>query len=162
MGVLAAADAEEATMAVDDFFADPETQAGAGDALGGEEGLEDAVEGFRGNACTGVGNREHKTALAGGPMRGFAAAEKEAPGVRCHGIKGVAEEIADDLADFSFKTANESCGAIAAVNVNAGVDGASLVNGEDAIEQGRRCDGLWTGGLLVEAECLVGDSGDAA
>ena len=50
-GGLAAADVEFAAMALHDFFADPEAEAGAVDSLGGVEGLEDAAQHRRGHAA---------------------------------------------------------------------------------------------------------------
>jgi hypothetical protein len=60
---LVAANVEVAAMAKNDFPANPE--AGAGDALGGEEGVEDFVLGLRAHASAHVGDGDGDAGLSG-------------------------------------------------------------------------------------------------
>lgn len=73
-GVLAAAKEETSSMAIDDFVADPEAEAGAVDSFGGEEGLEDAGAGRWSDASTGIGHGKSEAAAAGAPVCGLATA----------------------------------------------------------------------------------------
>ena len=48
------ADSKGAVVPLDDLLGDPETESGSCDSLGGEEGLEDAAEGFGRDSGAGV------------------------------------------------------------------------------------------------------------
>jgi hypothetical protein len=117
-------------MAGDDFGGDPETEAVAGIAFGGEEGLEDARERVRGDSAAIVGDGDADSAAAGGPVCGGAASDNEASvgNVRIfgvgvlkrvcsallEGVEGVSDEVEEDLSDFIFEARNGSDVTIAA------------------------------------------------
>jgi len=148
-------------MAVDDFVADPEAEAGAVEAFGGEEGFEDAGAGFGGDADAGVGEGEGEAGAAGAPVGCFAAAKEEAASGG-HGIDGVGDEVVEDLTDVAFEAGDLAVGALAFFDGDGGVAEAAFVEAEDGGEEVGAGDLAGRGGLLVEAEGLVGDDGDAA
>src|ERR1700735_4552738 len=119
-GGLAAADVEFAAMALHDFFADPEAETGAGDALGGEEGVEDAGLDFGAHAAGVVGDGDGDAGLAGAPVGGFAFAHEEAASAG-HDVERVADEVGDDLTYFSVEAVNFAAGAAAAFDADVGV-----------------------------------------
>ena len=65
-----AADLQGAVVALHDFERDPEAEAGAGGAFGGEEGLEDALEVFGFDTDAGVGDRDRHAWDSGDGMSG--------------------------------------------------------------------------------------------
>ena len=81
-------------MPVYDSAADPESDAVAFVAFGGEERLKHPAQRVRGHAATGVGNCEDDSFSSGLPLRSFAAANEEttAPGSHC--VDGIANEVA--------------------------------------------------------------------
>jgi hypothetical protein len=160
-GALGAADAEATAVALDDLLADPEAEAGAVESLGAEEGLEDARGGCGGHAGAVVCNGDDETLDAGVVVAGFSAAEQDAAAVGAHRVDGVAEEVADDLADFSFVAEDGAARVVAYLDGDVGVDEAALVDAEDLAEELVAGEFSGSGGLFVEAERLVGDGGDA-
>ena len=124
-------------MAVDDFVADPEAEAGAGDALGGEEGLEDAwPDGWRRHAGAGVGDGEDDAGLAGGPvggLRGCGASRRAA--VRVMASMALPMRLLRTWRISPSKQRTVAAGADAAFDADAGVDDAALVDGEDAVDE---------------------------
>ena len=148
-------------MALHDFFADPEAEAGAGDALGGEEGVEDAGLDFGAHAGGVVGDGDGDAGLAGAPVGGFAFAHEEAAAAG-HDVEGIADEVGDDLADFSVEAMNFAAGAAAALDADAGVVDTALIDGENGVGEVADVHELRAGGLAMEAERLAGDGGGAA
>ena len=90
-------------MALDDFMADPEAEAGASDLFGGEEGLEDSGRGVGGHSRSGVGDGENQAFASCLPVGAFATAYQEAASVGMHGVDGVDDQVAQDLANLSFE-----------------------------------------------------------
>ncbi len=160
-GGLAAADAQDAAMAMDDFFADPEAEAGAGDSLGGEEGVEDFGLGLGGHAGADVCDGDGDAGLMGGPVGGLPLADEEGT-TAWHGVEGVADEVGEDLTNLSVEAVDFAMGAAAAIDVNARVADAALIDGEDGVEEIGDVDLLGAAGLAVKAEGLAGDGGGAA
>ena len=74
--------------------------------------------------------------LAGAPVGGFAFADEEAA-AGGHDVERVADEVGDDLADFAVEAVNFAAGAAAALDADAGVVDAALIDGEDAYPRGR-------------------------
>lgn len=101
---------EPAVMLADDAVDDGEAKAGAfADLFGGEEGFEDFILDFFGDAATGIADGEMKmeTGAAGFGVSGLldvssAEAKGECAALRHHGIAGVDAEIHDDLFDHVF------------------------------------------------------------
>ena len=83
----AAADVQDARVAVDDLLADPEAEACAGEPLGGEEGVEDAFDDIWRHAGARVGDGEDDAYAAGG------SSEEETPldQRRCDGFMGIVD-----------------------------------------------------------------------
>src|SRR6185369_1184940 len=107
---------------VDDLFADPESEACAGDSLGREEGIEEPGARGRIHTAAVVGNRNDNALFEGLPVGGEAGANHETAIRTAHGIEGVADEIADDLPDLAFETANGFESARTFAELHAGVD----------------------------------------
>ena len=133
-GALATAEEEAALMAVDDFVADPEAEAGAAEAFGGEEGFEDAGAGLGRHADASVGDGEDQAAAVGAPVGGLAAAHQEAA-TGGHCIDGVGDEIVEDLADVAFEAGDWVGGAFAPVDGDGGVAETAFVEAEDGGEE---------------------------
>ena len=148
-------------MAVDDLLADPEAEPGAGDSLGGEEGVVDFGLGFGAHAGGVVGDGEGDAGLAGAPVGGFAFADEEAAAVG-HDVERVADEVGEDLANLAVEAVDFAAAAAAALDLNVGVGDAALVDGQDGVEEVGDADLLRAGGLAVEAQGLAGDGGGAA
>ena len=149
-------------MTVDDLMADPEAEAGAAYFFGGEEGFEDFLSGFGRHAGTSVGDGEDEAFASCVPVCAFAAADEETTSVGLHGVDGVIDEVAEHLADLAFEAEDGMGCALAPFDLDMRVDQASLVDGECACDQLVAGDQLGFAGLLVEAQCLVGDDRDAA
>ena len=160
-GRLAAADAEGTAVALDDFLADPEAEAGAGDSLGGVEGAEEAAAGDGIHAGAGVREGEDDAGLASSPVGAGAEAKEQTAAVR-HGVEGIADEVAEDLADFAFKAAERVTETPARLDGDGGVDDAAVVDREYLFGEGNEIDFLRAGSLLVKAKGLAGDGRDAA
>ena len=104
-----AIDVQEATMLANDAVDGGEAQAGAfADILGGEEGLEDAIEGGRVHSGSGVGDGEHGVAAGLGMLvsrkvdlieRNFSGFDDEAAAFG-HGVAGIDAQVHDDLFDL--------------------------------------------------------------
>ena len=92
---------------------------------------------------------------------GAAGADQEAASV-CGSVDGVADQVGEDLADFTGKAEQVQLGVVVALDLHVEGIEAALIEAEDGVEQlrhfgaGRQC------GLAVEAEGLLGDLGDAA
>ncbi len=157
--MLGASDAEDALVAVDDFFADPEAEARAGYSLGAVEGFEETREGFWGHAGASVGYGEDEAWTIGWVVVGFASTEEEAATSIVHGIGGVDEKVIDDLADFTVEAEDGAVGSLAHVEGNVGVEEAAAEDGEDVAEEVVDGDMDGAAGLAVEAEGLGGDGG---
>ena len=93
-------DAEVAAVFVDELLADPEAEAGADGALGGEERVKHLFGGSRSNAVAAVGDREADAWSAGRGVEGGAGADDDAA-VVAYGVEGVGEEVGEDLAEFA-------------------------------------------------------------
>jgi hypothetical protein len=154
------ADADVAAVLVDELFADPEAEAGADGALGGEEGVEHLFGGGGGDALTAVGDGEADTWCAGGGVEGGTGADDDA-GVVADGVEGVGEEVGEDLAKFAGNA--EDVQWLVALLEDGGLGSLNfrfekVDDGRD--EVARRVAG-GGGELAIEAEGLAGDVGDA-
>ena len=160
-GTAGAADAEGAVVAVEDLAAHPEAEAGAVVALGAEEGFEHALLGFGVDAAAVIGYGEEEAFAAGGPVGSLAAADEESA-AGGHGVDGVGDEAGEDVADVGFVALDEIFGALAFFDVDAGVAQAGFIDVEGEGEEIAAGDLLPIGGVVVKAEGLGGDVGDAA
>jgi hypothetical protein len=79
-----------------------------------------------------------------------------------HDVERIADEVGEDLADFSFEAMNFAAGAAAALDAYVRVVDAALIDGEHRIAEVADVHELRAGGLAVEAEGLRGDGGGAA
>ncbi len=81
--------------------------------------------------------------------------------MRIHGVDGVDDQVAQDLLDLSFEAQDQAGCAGAPFHFNTGVHETSLIDGERTSDQAFAGDPLRFAGLLVEAQRLVCDDGDA-
>lgn len=147
-------------MALDDFLRDPEAEAGAGDALGGEERFEDAPEGFGGDAGAIVGDGDADAGAAGFPVVRGEFAEGDATAF-AEGVDGVADEVGEDLSDFALVRHDEGDGAEVADEFDLLTAEAGIKQGEDGVDEFVDVGEVGAGGAAVKAKGLDGDLGDA-
>jgi len=156
----AAAEMNEAAMLDDDFVADPESEAGSGDFLGGEEGFEGAFTDFAIHAGTGVSDGEADAGFGGiFPIVRWVGSDEEA--TAGGSVDGVADEVGEDLAEFAGEAEEVSGGVITAFDLDAGVVEADAVKAQHGVKQFGDVGAGGKGGLAVEAEGLLGDFRDA-
>ena len=156
----AGADADGAAVFVDELFADPEAEAGADGALGGEEGVEHLFGGGGGDAVAAVGDGDADAGLAGGGVEGGGGADDDAA-VVVDGVECVGEEVGEDLAEFAGDA--EDVERVVALLEDGGAGGLDF--GLEEVDDGvyEVAGGVTGGGgeFAVEAEGLAGDVGDA-
>ena len=148
-------------MTVDDALGDPETEAGAGESLGCEEWMEEALERLGRHASAGVGDGDGDAGFTVVPVGGLAGAERECA-AGGHGIQCVADEIREDLTNLSFEAMNSFRCSAKTIDVDVRVGDTALVDGEDAVRELGEIDLVGARGLLVEAKGLRGDGRYAA
>jgi hypothetical protein len=95
------ADADAATVFVDEFAGDPEAESGAGVFFGGEEGFEDAGEMLACYALAVVGYGDANAGAGGVSGVGGLSDIDADDGVFGTGIEAVGEEVGEDLAKLS-------------------------------------------------------------
>ncbi len=157
---MAAADADEAVVALDDLVRDPEAETGAGDSFGRKEGLEDAPESFRGDAGAVIGDGDADAGTAGFPVVRGDFAERDRAAF-ADGVDGIADEIGEDLTDFALVRHDEGNGAEVAANLDVLAAEAGVKQGEDGVEELVDVGAGGAGGAAVKAEGLDGDLSDA-
>jgi hypothetical protein len=79
-----------------------------------------------------------------------------------HGVGGVDDEVAQDLANLSFEAEDGAGCAYAFLDLDTRVYQSALIDRERTGDEFFGGDPLRAAGLLVEAQGLVGDDGDAA
>lgn len=156
--LLAATNGEATAVAVDDVLGDPEAKAGAGQLASGEEGVEYLLDDLGRHAVARVGEDEADATSAGDGVGNVVGAKSDAA-AGSHGIDGVCDEIAEDLANFALEAVKGGRSDISAVDGDAGVGEPALVEGGDGVEELMRCDGGRAGTLAMEAQSLGGDLG---
>ena len=82
--------------------------------------------------------------------------------VGLEGVNGVADDVVEHLANLTVEAKNGSRGPESLCEVNLPVADAAFVDVEHALEEILRRDLDWISELLVKAECLGADSGNAA
>ena len=127
---MAGAKEQAALMALDDFDANPEAEAGTVDSFGGEEGVEHAGAGRSGDAGAGIGDGEGEAVAAGAPVGGLATAKKDAA-TGGHRVDGIGDEVVEDLADVAFKTGYGAIGLLSVLDLDGGVAKAAFVEAEN-------------------------------
>ncbi len=142
----------------DDALTDGESESECGgvaageDALGGDEGLEDAVEDFEGDAGPGVGDTHDGVAGIGGEGNGEATARGG------HGFDGVGDEVEEDaLHARGIERDGGELVVVADEDDGGGAD-AGFHDGEGVVEEGGEIAG--TAGdvfLAGEGEEVGGD-----
>ena len=155
---LHGADFDGAAVALDDLLGDPEAEAGADIFLGGEEGLEDVIAVFGGDAGAVVFDDDLDDCA--GCV--FVAIDADADGAAVgDGVGGVGDEVGDSLVEF----AGEGLDGRALVEVadEGDVLGAEFigVDVEDGLDEGGQIDLVGLLGFAIEAEGLASDVGDA-
>ena len=145
-------------MALNDFFGDPQAEAGADIFLGGEEGFEDVIAMFGGDAGAVVFDDDFDD--VGGRI--LVAIDADADGAAVgDGVGGVGDEVGDGL----FELAGEGLDGRAIVEVadEDDVFGAEFVgvDVEDRLDEGGEIDFVGLLGFAIEAEGLTRDVGDA-
>ncbi len=88
-------------------------------------------------------------------------ADDEAAAVRAHGVDGVGDEVVEDLADVVFEADDGGGSGVGGFDADAGVGEASLIEGEDGVDEIVGGDTRGFDGLTMEAEGLGGDLADA-
>ncbi len=152
------ADFDGAAVALDDLPGDPEAEAGADVFLGGEEGFEDLVAVFGGDAGAVVFDDD----LEGFAGVVFVAEDGDADGAAGgDGVGGVGDEVGDGLVEFAGEAVDG--GALVEVAEDGDVLGAEFigVDAEDGFDEGGEVDFVGELGFAIEAEGLAGDVGDA-
>ncbi len=104
---LAAAEAQRTLMPGNNLAADPKPQASSTDALGCIKGLEHSTHCRRKYAAARIRNGDHESGFSCRPICADAIAEQETATTQwLHGIHRIADQIAEDLPDLSFKTSH--------------------------------------------------------
>ena len=163
-GVCYAANFNGATVAFDDFFCDPETEASADVFFGGEEWLEDAIAMFCCDAGAVVFNGDSDdlarwfVVVSGVFVAGDFDANDAVIG---DGVGGVGDEVGDGLLEFAGEAVDG--GTVFEVALDGDVLGAEFVgvDVEDRFDEGGKIDFVGEFGFAIEAEGLAGDVGDA-
>src|SRR6476620_6423627 len=104
---------EHTVMPVNDSAADPESDAVAFVAFGGEERLKHSGQRVRGHSATGVGNCEDNSFSPGLPLCSFAAADKKTAASGSYCIDGIADKVANNLQDLALEAGDGMVSAIA-------------------------------------------------
>ena len=158
VGVVDRADFDGAAVALDDLLGDPEAEAGADVFLGGEEGLEDVIAVFGGDAGAVVFDDDLDDFAVGVLVAVDADADGAAVG---DGVGGVGDEVGDGLLEFAGEALDGR--AVVEVAHDGDVLGAEFigVDVEDGFDEGGEIDFVGLLGFAIEAEGLAGDVGDA-
>ena len=119
-------------MPTDDLLGDPEAKAGAGDAFGGEEGLEDAVECGGIHAGAAVGDGDGDTAAGGLGRRRGTEAEAAALGER---VDGVSDKVREDLSNLAVVSEDGGYGPEIADDLDLCAAEAGVEDGEDGLNE---------------------------
>ena len=121
-------------MFFDNVFADPKAEAGAARLLCGEEGLEDSFLRVVRNTGAGIRDGESQTALTCRPVGRGATADQKASAV-WHCVEGIADEVCEHLANLAFEADERLIGSLPSFNLDAGVEKATLIKGEDGLDE---------------------------
>ncbi len=153
-------DADVAAVLVDELLADPEAEAGAYRALGGEEGVEHLFGSGGGDAVAAVRDGETDSWLAGGGIEGGGGPDDDAA-VMTDGVERVGEQVGEDLAELAGDAEDLERGfALLDDGGPVGLDFGLEEVDDGGYQIGSRVAG-GGGELAVEAEGLAGDVGDA-
>ncbi len=118
----------------DDLFRDPEAEAGAGIALGGDERLEEcALDAFR-DTCARVCDEDTHSLDTQAAVMGDGQDTKAERAAGGHGVDSVLDEVGDDLADLSGGAEDTLGGAEAALDADAGGEQAGVEECEDRLD----------------------------
>ena len=150
-----------AAVTLDDGAGDPEAEAGAALAFGGEEGLAEAAPDFGRNAAAVVADGDTNAVDAGiGPAARAADAEKQTA-VERRGFDGVGDEVGEDLAHLAGIDESLFGAVVLALDANALLQDAAAVEGEHFFEELVDVGAHGSGGFAGELEGLAADLGDA-
>lgn len=157
MGGSGTASAQAAVVSVDNFLAYPQAQTVSVHALGGVEGVEDPVYNFCGHANSVIRDGKLDAFGAAWPIGGGAASNKQAASGWYHGVNGVADDVVQYLANLSVEAFDGLQRPLPQLYLDASIDDAALLDGQDALKHFMGCNTDSASGLFVEAKRLVGD-----
>ena len=143
----------------DQVLGDPQTQAGAGVALGSEEGFEDPIYGGWGHSVAGIGDGYAQAGLIVVRVATIAQPDSQAGSVRC-GVDRVPDDVGDGLANVTGAANQGFARLVFAFDLQFTIQDSAPVERKDRIEEFGDCGWRRGGGLLVEAEGLRGDFAD--
>ena len=106
-----------------------------------------------------VSDGDADSARSGG-MDGMVGAQEESSAL-AHGVDGVGYEVAEDLADLALEAVEWGWSDGASMDGDVAVGEASLIEGDDGVEELGCGGGCGTGALTVEAQGLGCDLGAA-
>jgi len=145
------ADLDAAVVLFHELFADPEAEAGADGAFGGEEGVEDVFCRDGGDAVAVVGYGDADAAFAVDGIERGGGAENDAA-LAADGVEAIGEQVGEDLAQLAGDA--HDLEAVMTLLGDDGLVGADLCleQIDDGIHQG--AGGVAGGGgeLAIEAE----------
>ncbi len=118
-----------ASQLVDDAFNDPQADAGALIAFGGEKRLEDGLQIFLRNAAARVANSHHNLIVAGLLDRQIQLT------LLSDGIDGVGDEVGENLAQFAGVDRDFAFNLIVALDFDLGRLQPRTIDGANVIEQ---------------------------
>ncbi len=163
-GVGGAGEVDGAAVFGDDAAADPEAEAGAAFSFGGVEGLEEVGEDVFGDAGPVVVDGDEDAGFAADSVvveaggQGLGGDDDFAVGVG--GLRGVGEEIGEDLAEFGGEAVDAEFRWDVLRHGDAGGGEARFHEEEDGVEKFFELDFHGGFGFAVEGEHGAGDLGD--
>ena len=146
---------------MDDLGSDPESQAGAGLALGGDKRLEDAVQHCFGNAHAAV--RDGDADAANGivcRISAVANANGQAAAM-AHGVDRIDDEVGKDLPQLAGSSQDGVGRLKLTLHVHPGRRDLRMIESENRFEHGSHVYRARTGGLAIEVQGVFRDLGDA-
>ena len=143
-------------MLSNEFLADPESESGAADAFGAEEGVKNHWAYLSGHSGAVISNGQDDSFGSGSPV-GCIAASKQEAAAEGHGVDGISEQIADDLTNLAFKTQDGAGDAFAPLHEDSRIEKPALIEKKRFFKQLRASYVRGIGRLLIEAKRLMGD-----
>ena len=160
-GIDGGAQLHFAAVTLDDGAGDPESEAGAALALGGEEWLSEAALDLERDAAAIVANGDTDAANAGiGPAVGAAYAEAETA-MRGGSFESIGDKIGEDLAHFAGIEGGFFLAVVLPLDDDALFADGAVVEEQHFLEQVGEANRNGAGGFTGKAKGLAADLGDA-
>jgi hypothetical protein len=139
---LGAADFEPAVMSGHDFLTHPEAKAISRGSFGCEERVEDILSHRGVNAGAVVSDAEDEALTARGPISSLTTSDEKSAAKR-HGLKRVADEVVEHLANISLKADGRFATPKLLLHLNARIAEPAFVNTHHRRKQIGTCGRLW-------------------